>query len=180
MGYYHSLTLATKLRDGVTKEQVEQALEPVIGAQNHPENFRLEIDQETRRLEFESAGDVSNSFAKDVAIAASKMGPLVAEPCHMTLYDGDANFGEEPSYFYIGDSPETIQKAQIERLSESVIGLAREILDVPGGAEALPELVTRIRLAADQKAVATRNAEAVNRETDKKRAAAKPAPGPAL
>ena len=178
MSYYHSLSLATKLRDGVTKEQVEQALEPIL--ENDMENVYIEIDQATNTLGFGTSGDVCNAFEKDVAAAADKMGSLVARPCHMTLYNGDANFGEEPSYFYIGDSPEAIQKAQIERLSESVIGLAREILDVPGGAEALPALVPRIRLAADQKAVATRNAEAVNRETDKKRAAAKPAPGPAL
>lgn len=78
MGYYHSLSLATKLRAGVTKEQVEQALEPVL--ENNPENIYIEIDQATNTLGFGTSGDVCNEFEKDVAAAASKMGPLVAGP----------------------------------------------------------------------------------------------------
>lgn len=166
MAYY--LTLATKLRTGVTKEQVEQALEPVL--ENSPENVHIEIDQATNTLWFGASGNACNDLKKDVAAAASKMGPLVAGPRHMTLYNGDAKFGEEPNYFYIGDSPEAIQKAQIERLSEVVVGLTQEILDVPGGAKALPTLIARMQMQAEMQL----------RAADKKRAAAKPAPGPAL
>ena len=84
MAHDHGLYLIAKLAQGVTEEQVLEALNPIIGMVS---DYEYAISD--GNFMFESSGDVSDSIHNAINAASEKLGPLTSLAGEIVFCDHD-------------------------------------------------------------------------------------------
>ncbi len=97
MGYAHSMMFNAMVRKGVTVQQVEAALKPLIDyfgrglneGDGVSDDAIFEFNEENGELDCNTYGDVGYGYYDLVYEVAQNLAAIVAEPGEINLYDHD-------------------------------------------------------------------------------------------
>jgi hypothetical protein len=140
MGYDHTMHLTANIAEGVTVEQVTDALMPIVeyAGYNRDRLFdggtlgynEFEFNQENRELWVSTHGEVGYGYHDLVGEVASNLNKIVAEPGEIWLYDHDTgDIDEAKTIIEFGPSDEAINAYIAKRDIKAGLDLMKSHLD---------------------------------------------------
>lgn len=137
MGYSHSMMFNTVVRKGVTAQEVEVALKPLIDYFGKGLNTGDEVGydssfdfvDETGELDCNTYGDVGYGYYDLVCEVAQNLAAIVEEPGEIELYDHDTgDIDNAKTAIVFGPSGESINAYVAKRDIDKALGLMKHHL----------------------------------------------------